>query len=45
MPRKPLQGLQGGHDVVVAWQLPKLLVRVRFPLPAPVRPWLIPAKI
>ena len=24
-----------GHDVVVAWQLPKLLVRVRFPLPAP----------
>src|SRR5690606_10000972 len=26
---------QGGYDVVVACQLPKLIVRVRFTLPAP----------
>jgi hypothetical protein len=25
-----------GRDVVVAWKLPKLLVRVRFPPPAPI---------
>ena len=27
--------LRGGYDVVVACQLPKLNVRVQFPLPAP----------
>lgn len=27
--------LECGYDVMVACQLPKLIVRVRFPLPAP----------